>query len=320
VTPVVSVVIPAYNAREFLRDALRSLGEQTVTDFEAIVVDDGSTDETRTVAEAAARGDARFRVVGTAGPRGPGVARNRGLEVARGEWVTFLDADDWYAPDRLAALLSAARGTSHTLLGDNQWFIDRGCGRPWRRLVEGGEAGEMLVSVESFLAANPVGFGIRPGLGLVKPFVRRKLLEEHGLRYHERPTFQEDFLFLLGCLARSGSLLLLRSATYYYRQHGGSRLRTLTPADFTAVLRLGELSLALFPRPEDAPIRAALEARARRVRQHVERRMALREMGVRAMLVDPGLTGEVLGGVWATAAAAARRCWARAPVRRARGV
>jgi peptidoglycan/xylan/chitin deacetylase (PgdA/CDA1 family)/GT2 family glycosyltransferase len=98
--PLVSVVIPAWQAADTLPETLQSLCSQTLRQWEAIVVDDGSTDGTAAVAEHAARRDSRIRVV--RGPHaGVGAARNRGLAEARAPWLLFLDADDWLEPTHL---------------------------------------------------------------------------------------------------------------------------------------------------------------------------------------------------------------------------
>jgi len=97
--PRVSVIVPLYNKAAFVRRALDSVASQTFADFEAIVVDDGSTDGgARVVAEYA---DARSRLV-TQRNAGPGAARNRGIEEAAGEFLAFLDADDEWLPEYLA--------------------------------------------------------------------------------------------------------------------------------------------------------------------------------------------------------------------------
>lgn len=97
-----SIVIPCYNAERWLADAIRSCLDQAARDLEVIVVDDGSTDGSRAIAEAAAGRDARVRVI-RQNNQGVGAARNAGLAVASGEYVNFLDADDLLAPDKLAA-------------------------------------------------------------------------------------------------------------------------------------------------------------------------------------------------------------------------
>lgn len=104
VHPVVSVVIPAYNAERLIIPAVESVLAQTFTAYEAIVIDDGSEDDTRTVV--AGFGD-RVRLVSQENG-GVASARNRGIEQARGRWVAFLDSDDHWRPAHLDLLLAAA--------------------------------------------------------------------------------------------------------------------------------------------------------------------------------------------------------------------
>lgn len=111
--PRVSVVLPAYNEPEFLADAVRSVGAQTLRDFELLVVDDGSPRETelRRAFEAAAAGDPRMRLIRQ--PNGGGsAARNRGVQEARGAWIAFLDHDDRWLPRKLEAQLAAVDGAA----------------------------------------------------------------------------------------------------------------------------------------------------------------------------------------------------------------
>ena len=103
----VSVVIPVYNAERFLRFPLDSVLAQTHSDWECICVDDGSTDGSGAILDEYAAKDARFRVVHQANG-GEGSARNAGLDLATGELVAFLDADDAWHPESLR-LFSAAR-------------------------------------------------------------------------------------------------------------------------------------------------------------------------------------------------------------------
>lgn len=103
-----SVILPARNAAATLAETLASLRAQTFPDWEALVVDDGSTDRTAEIAREAAAVDARIRLVSGPG-QGPGAARNAGLAQARADWLLFLDADDLLEPahlDRMAASLA----------------------------------------------------------------------------------------------------------------------------------------------------------------------------------------------------------------------
>ena len=96
-----SVVVPLYNKQDFVRRTIDSVLAQSLGDFEVIVVDDGSTDDS--VARLEAYSDPRLRIVRQANS-GEGAARNRGLHESRYEWIALLDADDYWFPDHLAAL------------------------------------------------------------------------------------------------------------------------------------------------------------------------------------------------------------------------
>jgi len=98
--PVVSVVIPTYNAASHLQETIDSVRRQTLSSFEAIIVDDGSTDDSPAIAAAAAIRDPRFHFVRRANG-GVGAARNTGIHLARGEFIAPLDADDLWAPRKL---------------------------------------------------------------------------------------------------------------------------------------------------------------------------------------------------------------------------
>jgi glycosyltransferase involved in cell wall biosynthesis len=105
----VSIVVPTRNRARHLVQTLRSLCAQQQVDSEIVVVDDGSTDDTARIAAAA---DARVRVIRNPSPVGVSAARNTGVAACRGDWIAFCDDDDLWAPDKLAAQLSAAREAS----------------------------------------------------------------------------------------------------------------------------------------------------------------------------------------------------------------
>jgi glycosyltransferase involved in cell wall biosynthesis len=100
--PQVSIVTPVYNAARWLPETLATVRAQTFTDWEHILVDDGSTDASRDLMEAAAAVDPRIRVLQTAGRAGPSAARNLALDAARGRFIAFLDADDLWSLEKLA--------------------------------------------------------------------------------------------------------------------------------------------------------------------------------------------------------------------------
>lgn len=103
--PTVSVIIPCYNGAEYLAEAVDSVLAQTFTDLECLIVDDGSTDHTRQVGEKLAEKDPRVKYF-YKDNAGVAAARNFGVERAQGNWIQFLDADDWLHQDKLNFQLS----------------------------------------------------------------------------------------------------------------------------------------------------------------------------------------------------------------------
>jgi glycosyltransferase involved in cell wall biosynthesis len=102
--PLVSVIVPAFNSEPFLAETLASVQRQTFREFEVIIVDDGSTDRTSEITRRFVEKDARFILLCQKNTGGA-VARNMALKQACGEWIAFLDADDVWLPEKLAAQL-----------------------------------------------------------------------------------------------------------------------------------------------------------------------------------------------------------------------
>lgn len=105
--PQVSVIMSAFNAEQYLAGAIESVMGQTYGDLELVMVDDGSTDGTLDIAQGIARRDKRLRVVTQPNSGRPAPGRNRALALSTGKYISFLDADDYYLPDRVNVLATA---------------------------------------------------------------------------------------------------------------------------------------------------------------------------------------------------------------------
>lgn len=101
--PAISIIVPVYNVEKYLKECLDSIEAQTFSDWECILVDDGSTDRSGEICDEFARRDVRFRVVHQAN-KGLSGARNTAIRIAQGDYIAFVDSDDWIAPEMMAHL------------------------------------------------------------------------------------------------------------------------------------------------------------------------------------------------------------------------
>lgn len=218
--PLVSVIIPAYNAEGTIEYAIQSVLEQTVPELEVITIDDASTDGTTCVVEGIR--DSRVRLLRSARNSGPAAARNSGLKHAKGTWVAFLDADDEWVPDRLERLLDAAAG-SECFVGD--WMV--GCipgpgGRlaPW-------QVPELPANhvVESLDFAGLLSWGRS-----TQPIVSKAAIDRHSMTFPEWGS-GGDWQFFIASLSANGLPGRLLHYTGYLRrltgEHNSSSLRAI---------------------------------------------------------------------------------------------
>ena len=117
-SPLVSIGIPVYNVELYIEKCLISILKQTLTNFEVICIDDGSTDFTSGILNSFSKIDTRFRVI-TQGNKGLSAARNKGLSQARGEYISFIDSDDWVDTNFLESLYTAIKENSCDIAATN---------------------------------------------------------------------------------------------------------------------------------------------------------------------------------------------------------
>jgi hypothetical protein len=206
--PRTSVIITSCNYAEYLAAAIASVLAQTDGDFELLIVDDGSTDGSLEVARSYS--DARIRVL-VRPHGGPGAARNTGLEAAGGRYIAFLDADDVWACDKLAAECE--------LLDRSP---DVGC--VYTRVGVIDAEGRVQSSGRSYLTAKPSGQILRQlleGNVIGTPSsicFRRDLVEREGLWFDGAGTYRDDWHFYLR-LAPFTHIRYLPRTLAYHRQH-----------------------------------------------------------------------------------------------------
>ncbi|MEH1847515.1 MAG: glycosyltransferase family 2 protein [Nostoc sp.] len=220
--PKVSVIIPAYNTEVYIARAIESALEQTLTDIEIIIVDDGSSDQTVEVAKSFT--DQRLKVIVNQQNLGVSVARNRALRAAQGEWVAVLDSDDWYAPERLEKLVLLAEETNADMIADDLYLIKDGATSPWSTLVqESGEHLDQIIQIDIVYFVETDVYG-QAGLhlGLSKPIFKREFLVNHGIEYDENIRMGQDFWLDMKCLIKGSRFFLEPKPYYFYRSRPGS--------------------------------------------------------------------------------------------------
>lgn len=211
----VSVILPVFNGATTIEKALLSLSEQTMGDFEALVIDDGSTDATRQIVENAVQKDARIRLIALDRNYGVSHARNVALDHAQGQWITLLDADDWFDPTRLAVLVEAAHTLDADMVFDNMRLFD-----------ETGQRNEFTSDFGDGLYPKPITAQslfahdtpyVRFAMGYAQPMIRAAFLRTKGIRYNESYALGEDFVFMADILLHGGTAFAIGVATYNYR-------------------------------------------------------------------------------------------------------
>jgi glycosyltransferase involved in cell wall biosynthesis len=200
---------------------VRSALQETGVTIEVIIVDDCSADKTVSIARALHREDNRVRVVARGTNGGVSMARNDGLAIARGNWVTPLDADDSFEHGRLAAMLAEAERHGADMLADNVNQCDGNL--YWHGLMFSGDyavGGE--ISLDDFLDSSAPG---SVSLGYMKPMIRSAFLADHGLKYPNDIKCSEDWYLYFACLLNGARLVLLPDAYYNYAVHPQSHSR-----------------------------------------------------------------------------------------------
>lgn len=242
-TPKVSVVIPVHNGQSFISRAVTSVLTQSLNDIEVIVVDDASSDGTPEIIAHLGSSDTRLSLMRCEVNRGPSAARNAGIATARGAWIAILDADDWYRPERLERLITAAEAADADMVSDNiilhNESDDAVIGPMFRSDYLSG-----IMSAERFVEGNlPNPKSPRRGFGFLKPIIRKHFIAEHSLRYDERMRFGEDYAFYLSCLLEGAKWICVPDTAYCYSVRSHSLTARHDAADLHKLCAVDEAAL-----------------------------------------------------------------------------
>lgn len=206
-SPEISVIVPVYNTAKYLRRCVDSILAQTFTDFELLLINDGSKDNSGTICDEYTEKDSRVRVFHK--PNG-GVssARNVGLDNAKGEWIYFIDSDDIIIPDALETFLSAAVNTD-LVISEYQYIFSNG--KKYFGLVSGDgyfEGDQMIKKVSDIHWMY--------WATLCNKIYRRPIIEESHLLFDEKISYNEDMIFNFEYLTHISSFRTIKEVTYSY--------------------------------------------------------------------------------------------------------
>ena len=223
--PKVSVIVPVKNGAGYIGECIGCLKSQTFGDFEALIcVDASSTDGSSRAASSAAAGDPRFSLLSLEEGTHLAGNRNLGLDHARGEFVWFLDVDDWFVPDLLETCIGLAEGKRSDLVIFNAVNVCPGEKVPERMMSSSYDSYTMPASACMRLmrkAAVPVTAWSK--------FVRRSAVEGAGLRFND--SLAEDVEFTYDLLSVCGTVTVSLRPMYAYRRNLGSLTSDPAKAD-----------------------------------------------------------------------------------------
>jgi glycosyltransferase involved in cell wall biosynthesis len=210
--PVVSILIPAYNAGLFVEEAMKAMLAQTWTDFELVIIDDGSTDDTYRILEKIADQDSRVRLVKNEQNMGLIATLNRGLQMATGKYIARMDADDYSPPQRLSLQVAYLESHQRTVaVGSNGLFFGKKTGAV--RVPQHANAVRTRLVFDNPILHSSI-------------LMRREWLAERGIQYRSHLLHSEDYDFWVQIVEAGGEIENLPEQLLHYRIHGTNVTQT----------------------------------------------------------------------------------------------
>lgn len=220
-SPKVSVVIPVYNSASFLERCLDSVLSQTLIDIEVICIDDCSSDNSFDILKDYVEKDSRVKVFKNEQNIGQGLTRNRGIDFSKGEYIAFVDSDDWIEPNMYDVLYSTTVSQKYDLICCNLIFD----------FPDGSAEAPKMPPLELITRDFLINEGISPSIKLFSPnspcdkIYKREYIERLNLRFEsERVFLYEDKFFNLSFLASNPNFCFVTKVFYHYTIRHGSTM------------------------------------------------------------------------------------------------
>ena len=210
----ISVIIPCYNQAQFLEESLQSVYNQTYSNWECIIVNDGSTDNTEEIAEKWCNKDRRFKFLAKYN-EGLSSARNFGLDAAKGEYIQLLDSDDLIKSEKFQEQLKDLVDTDISI-ADYFPFIDGTADQAPHRYLS------PFLSEENYKKEIILDWEYRKSIPCHAVIFKKELIDKHNLRFNEDLPNHEDWVFWVKLFYYSQSILNNEKVLALYRIHGQS--------------------------------------------------------------------------------------------------
>ena len=214
---MVSIIIPVYNIEKYVEKCLNSLKRQTYDNFEAIIVDDGSSDDTRDICEKIAQDDKRFKIFHKKN-EGVSIARNFGLLKAEGVYICFVDGDDYVEPDYLKILVRCLQKDDIDM-GCSDYFIER-----QNQIIVHSQKIKEPVYLSKSEAINKLGNKQLYQGYLWNKIFKKEIIERYQLLFDSRIKVWEDMLFCVRYLSFVHKVCYIQLPIYFYVQRQGSAM------------------------------------------------------------------------------------------------
>lgn len=211
----ISVIIPVYNVKPHLDNCIESILKQDYADFECILVDDGSTDGSSEICDYWDSNDSRIKVIHQ-NNQGVSSARNAGLKVATGEFISFVDSDDWVENHYLSDLVSPIEQNNSDLSVTGMSLF-------WKK---GNDSTQITPAIDSTIELNQNNLNLfvelmRSNLlfGSVVKLYKSSIIRHHNIKFDTNCDFGEDLKFNLNYLSHIATISTSKSSPYHYRQN-----------------------------------------------------------------------------------------------------
>ncbi len=260
--PEVSIIVPVYKAQKYLERCVNSLVNQTLRDIEIILVDDASPDESGALCDKFAAEDSRIKVIHKEN-EGPGMARNSGMKIAEGEYMGFVDSDDYVDLTMYENLVEAAKKYDADLVLSGIKFVGGNTFEGEGETVKEYFAEDTLFSTKEEIDNLILGISgalpyesddSRYGMSVCKTLFKREVAEKNGLKFMaEREILSEDTLFMIDFASEISKAVGVKEAYYYYCRNGESISKSYNATRFErSMVFVKELEKRLLTRvPKD---------------------------------------------------------------------